>query len=527
MKKIIIGLLLVVIAWGGSSYLIGARVEALYTEALAGLEVLPGQDGLRFRVVEYRRGIFSSQVRACLTADETLPKLAGLSGYVCDKSTLRHGPVMWTSNGPWAGLAFSHGELDMAPLPDEIRSVIAEVLGDKSPLYAEMWLSFDSSARVRAWVPEISFESGEFSASLARLELDAYMTSMAGDTGKAFLAMRDLALNGGPEGELTIAAMDMTVDVVDMIEGILPLMQVKLRANGIRAGRDARQPWEDDAHASFDLALDATSALEGDTLSGSMSLWLTDVVADSLDVPLDSAYMTLTYSGIDRDAMVRFQQLSDEIDRLQSQMMVNLFAEPDSLPEDMSADEVFAQMTALSEEMIVVLSERLLRPGETSATVQLMLDKAGVRHVSLNAQVDYQGLNGSNVSLDELTSLDETQILHLVNATLSADVDETLLPAEQAELAADMVSAELATLHDGRYGMTLVLKDGELAFNGGTLTAAEFMERLSPLRTGGDVTMLDIEACYDVDADSNDIPDYCYEIGIYPGASDWLDTPDY
>ncbi|MBZ2190136.1 YdgA family protein [Alcanivorax sp. JB21] len=527
MKKIIVGLLVVAIVWIGSSYLVGARVETLYTDALAEMEVLPGQDGLRFRVVEYRRGIFSSQVRSCLTVDETLPKLAAFSGYVCDKSTLRHGPVMWTSSGPWAGLAFSHGELDMAPLPDDIRSVIADVLGDESPLYAETWLSFDRSARVRAWVPEISFASGEFSASLARLELDAYMTSMTGDTGKVFLVMRELALNGGPEGELTIAAVDMTVDVVDMIEGILPLLQVQLRANGIRAGRDARQPWEDDAHASFDLALDATSALEGDALSGTMSLWLTDVVADSLDIPLDHAYMALAYRGIDRDAMVRIQQLSDDIDRLQSQMMVNLFAEPDGLADDMSADELFAQMTALTEEMAVVLSERLLRPGESSANVQLMLDNAGVRQVSLNAQVDYQGLNGSNVPLDEQASLDEAQILHLVNASLSLDVDETLLPAGQAEFAAEMVSAELATLHNGRYGMTLTVKDGELVFNGGTLTAAEFMERLSPLRTGGDVTVLDIEACYGEDADSNDIPDYCYEIGIYPGASDWLDMSDY
>lgn len=527
MKKIILGLLVVAIVWGGSSYLIGARVEALYTEALADMEVLPGQDGLRFRVVEYRRGIFSSKVRACLSVDDSLPKLAELSGYVCDKSTLRHGPLMWTSTGPRMGLAFGHGELDMAPLPDEIRSLITEMLGDNSPLYAEMWLSFDGSTRVRAWVPEFSIAAGGVNASLGRLELDAYMSALDGDTGKVFLTLRDLDISSDAAADMAIGAIDMALDVTDMIEGILPLMQVKLQATGIRAGRSARHAWEDDTQVSFDMALEATSELEGDALSGEMSLWLTDVLADSLtdslaDSPImmpQNVYMALTYRGIDLNAAVRFQQISDEMDRLQAQMMMSMFAEPGDQMEDFPAEEVFEQVSALTEEMMVVLSERLMRPGETGATLRVLLDRDDVRQLALDMRVDYQGINGANLPLDELTSLDEAQILELANISLSADADATLLSADLSGFIDDrLVSAGLATRGDGRYGVTLALQSGELMLNDETLTASDAMERLSALRTGDDITMQEIEACYDDYADISEVPDYCLDFGLYPYA---------
>ncbi|MCH8543833.1 MAG: YdgA family protein [Alcanivorax sp.] len=528
MKKIILGLLVVAIVWGGSSYLIGARVETLYTEALADMEVLPGQEGLRFRVVEYRRGIFSSKVRACLSVDESLSILAELSGYVCDKSTFRHGPLMWTSTGPWMGLAFSHGELDMAPLPEEIRSVIAEMLGDNSPLYAEMWLSFDGSARVRAWVPEFSIALAGVNASLGRLELDAYMTALDSDTGKVFLTLRDLDISSDAGADLAIGAIDMALDVTDMIEGVLPLMQVKLQAAGIRAGRSARQPWEDDTQVSFDMALEATSELKGDALSGEMSLWLTEVHAESLtdslaDSPImmpENVYMALTYRGIDLNAAIRFQQISDEIDRLQTQMMMSMFAEPGDEPVDFSAEAVFEQMSALTEEMMVVVSERLMRPGETGATLRVLLDRDDIRQLSLDMRVDYEGINGANLPLDELTSLDEAQLLQLANASLSADADATLLSADLSGFIDDrLVSAGLATLENGRYGVTLALQGGELVFNGETLAASDVMERLSTLRMGGDeITLQEIEACYEDYADISEVPEYCLEFGLYPYA---------
>ena len=522
MKKVLVGIIVVALAWVGSSWLIGARAEAAYREWLAGQELVPGYDSVRFEIVEYRRSVFSSQVRTCLQFDPTLIVPDDFSGMLCDETRVLHGPLLWTSSGPWLGLAYSRGELDIQALPEDVHSVIAEYTKGASPLTGESWWGFDRSLRGRVMVPSLDATGDLGSLRLGSLVVWLDYEDLAQDVGRTQLLMEDFALETDSMA-LRFEALDLLVTVTDMIEGLLPLLTVTLHAEGVEAFTAARDWGEEDSELGFDLVFEGSSERHGDLLAAEMRLWLDNISGIGVDLlPGDAAYTLVRAEGLDINALVRLRAISNELEALQTDMMMAVFG---SLGEAMAGEDapeldfetLMADMERLSQERIRLVVERLLQPGRTALHLESLLDEGDTRLLGLTATLDYQGVNGENPDLEQFEAMiSAKELMQLFGLNLSLVLAD-VLPDDMQEMAQAMVEAGVLREDAGQFSMALTLKAGAGELNGEPVTAEELLERL-PQSPGADIDVQDLvdAGCFDEYDDIDDFPDVCWEYGIYP-----------
>ncbi|WP_111655738.1 DUF945 family protein [Isoalcanivorax indicus] len=521
MKKVLVGIVVLALAWVGSSWLIGARVEAAYREWLAGQELVPGYDSLRFEIVDYRRSVFSSQVRSCLQFDPTLIVLHDFSDMLCDETRVLHGPLLWTSSGPWLGLGYSRGELDIQALPEDVRSVIAEYTKGASPLTGESWWGFDRSLRGRVMVPSLDATGDLGSLRLGSLVVWLDYEDLAKEVGRTQLLIDDFALETDSMA-LRIESLDLLVTVTDMIEGLLPLLTATLHVEGVEAFAAARDWGQEDREVGFDLVFEGSSERHGNLLAAEMRLWLDNIVSSANDLlPMDAAYTRIRVEGLDTNALVRLQAISNELEALQTDMMMAVFGSfgeaMDEAAPALDFEALLADMERLTQERMRLLVERLPQPGRTALHLESLLDQGDTRLLGLTGTLDYQGINGENPALEQFeTLLSERALMQLFGLNLSLILAE-VLPEEMQEMAHALVEAGVLREEAGQFSMTLTLKEGLGELNGEPVTAEELLERL-PQSAGAEMGVEDLVAagCFNEYDDIDDFPDVCWEYGIYP-----------
>ena len=127
MKKLLLAVLVLGGLWLAAGYVIGNKVEDTVRAQVAGQEIIPGSDLVRLDIAEYDKGLFGADTRICLVFDRLPPDMAMLqaySGKLCDRGEVHYGPLLFGPDGPSLGLAYARSELDLSPLPPEIKQMV-------------------------------------------------------------------------------------------------------------------------------------------------------------------------------------------------------------------------------------------------------------------------------------------------------------------------------------------------------------------------------------------------------------------
>ncbi len=474
MKKLLLAVLVLGGLWLAAGYVIGNKVEDTVRAQVVAQEIIPGSDRVRLEVAEYDRGLFGAQSRICLVFDRLPPDLAMLqaySGKLCDRSEVHYGPLLFGPDGPSLGLAYARSELDLSPLPPEIKQMVDGLFAGRPPVIGHTWYTFDGGADLRVLVSPFQFESPALSASLAELRMDGHIDDVAAKVGDFFMRGRDLRV-AGPQGALVLPELDAEVRLKAILGDVLPMVDMTMALSGLSVSAGGRELLAGNA------TLRTRTREDGETLGGDLGLWLDGLSGDQVPKRVSSAWVGADWHGFDRAATIRLQRISQELDSLQLEMMVQAMGgDGDSA----AMQEKAERMAALGEEMVTVMSTQLLHPGRTGMTLKMVVDGAGERQLTLDSALDYNGLDGLNPSFAELQMLPPAALARLADVRLAFDAATALLPPGLV----DYQSSGWLRQEAGRLRTHLTIEKGEVTLNGESMTVQELMSRGQAAARGG------------------------------------------
>ncbi|WP_300522297.1 DUF945 family protein [Alcanivorax sp.] len=473
MKKLVALILVLVVAWLGATFYVGMRAETLVREEVAGLEVIPGQTDIIFDVFSYDRGLFRSEAVTCLIIQGEMASnanLGALSGKICSLSTIHHGPFAWTGDGLFVGIAASEEVLDLSGLPAEMAAMVNEIFQGKPPVSGYSRYGFDGSLTMKVAVAPVNLDSPMGKVVLEELQLDVLRPSADAYPVNSYLSLQGLDVSS-PKMGFAVDSLTGSVDVVAMLGGELPLADINLTGKQLRWSQ-GEQPM-----LAFDLTLQGTSQDHGETLSGNSRLWLEQIAGPMVPLPMDSAYLGMEYSGLDKQALVRVHALNREMDEIQSQALMGALS--GNGEQDM--EQQMMRIQTLLAEMTQVAAEQLLHPGDSELALQVLVDHQGERQLTLDSKARYLGLDGNNLSTHELMALSETEIQQMLDITVRVDMHDSLVPPPYAGRLTALAEQGVVERQGERWRGVINANGGILSLNGEPVSREQLEERLKAI----------------------------------------------
>ena len=473
MKKLVALILVLVVAWLGATFYVGMRAETLVREEVAGLEVIPGQTDIIFDVFSYDRGLFRSEAVTCLIIQGELASnanLGALSGKICSLSTIHHGPFAWTGDGLFVGIAASEEVLDLSGLPAEMAAMVNEIFQGKPPVSGYSRYGFDGSLTMKVAVAPVNLDSPMGKVVLEELQLDVLRPSADAYPVNSYLSLQGLDVSS-PKMGFAVDSLTGSVDVVAMLGGELPLADINLTGKPLRWSQ-GEQPM-----LAFDLTLQGTSQDHGETLSGNSRLWLEQIAGPMVPLPMDSAYLGMEYAGLDKQALVRVHALNREMDEIQTRALMGALS--GNGEQDM--EQQMMRIQTLLAEMTQVAAEQLLHPGDSELALQMLVDHQGERQLTLDSKARYLGLDGNNLSTQELMALSETEIQQMLDITVRVDMHDSLVPPPYAGRLTALAEQGVVERQGERWRGVINANGGILSLNGEPVSREQLEERLKAI----------------------------------------------
>lgn len=473
MKKLVALILVLVVSWLGATFYVGMRAETLVREEVAGLEVIPGQTDIIFDVFSYDRGLFRSEAVTCLIIQGEMASnanLGALSGKICSLSTIHHGPFAWTGDGLFVGIAASEEVLDLSGLPAEMAAMVNEIFQGKPPVSGYSRYGFDGSLTMKVAVAPVNLDSPMGKVVLEELQLDVLRPSADAYPVNSYLSLQGLDVSS-PKMGFAVDSLTGSVDVVAMLGGELPLADINLTGKQLRWSQ-GEQPM-----LAFDLTLQGTSQDHGETLSGNSRLWLEQIAGPMVPLPMDSAYLGMEYAGLDKQALVRVHALNREMDEIQTQALMGALS--GNGEQDM--EQQMMRIQTLLAEMTQVAAEQLLHPGDSELALQMLVDHQGERQLTLDSKARYLGLDGNNLSTQELMALSETEIQQMLDITVRVDMHDSLVPPPYAGRLTALAEQGVVERQGERWRGVINANGGILSLNGEPVSREQLEERLKAI----------------------------------------------
>ncbi|EKF74609.1 hypothetical protein A11A3_07313 [Alcanivorax hongdengensis A-11-3] len=475
MKKLLALVVVLAVAWLGATYYVGMRMESVVREDVAKRELIPGRKDLMLDVLDYDRGLFSSRALVCVIVQGQLAatkNLGAMSGKLCTISTIHHGPLAWTEDGPYFGLAASREVLDLSELPKHGKAMVKELFKGKPPLVGTSRYAFDGGMAYHLTVSPANMDSPMGQVALQQFDVDVFRPSVDGYPVNGFITVKGLKVNS-LAGGVAIPSLTGSVDVLAMLGDDLPLTAMNLTAKGLQFIQG------DQPVLTLDATLQGTSQDQGNTLSGKSGLWLDKVSGPIVPLPMDSAYLGVSYDGLDKQALIRVNQLKKDLDRLQSNMMMGMLDQDSQAGGDFEAQ--MKKMRSLMEELTQVASEKLLRPGNSRMAVQLLVDNKDQRQLSLDSKARYLGMDGKNLPFDQLKGLPADALRKMLDLDVRLDVNNGLIPPMFADKVSELQDQGLVVRAEQGWSASVITRDGALLLNGQPVTQDELEQRLRSL----------------------------------------------
>ena len=167
--------------------------------------------------------------------------------------------------------------------------------------------------------PKVALDTSMGKIVLEQLQVDVHRLNIDGYPVNSFVTLKGLNINA-PQGQMAIESLTGSVDVVDMLGDILPLTDMNLNGKGLVYAQN------DLPLLGFDFTLQGSSQDDGDTLAGKSGLWVDNVIGAMVPMPMDSAYLGMNYAGLDKQALIKVNALNNELDQLQTNMLLGAMA---------------------------------------------------------------------------------------------------------------------------------------------------------------------------------------------------------
>lgn len=500
----VVALLVVCIA----GYLLMQRaVEQRYRAYLAKSAEQLADVGLSWRLDSYQHRPFGASAVYSLTTAEPIEGFEWLDRLRFE-SLLHFGPLV-RLDGQWrVGLLGARDTLLVDALGGEATAMARTLFGDRSPLEGEALIGFDDRVDYVLRINPVAFAEGDDVVRFAGLTMRGD-TDMQTLTGSAYLSGGEIHIDyRGTQFSLSNISGQGTFQ--DSL-GNTPLGDLLLVFSDLHLAAPMQPPIQ------MDLHLRQHSRVEKGLLDSTLEIWMEQLQSPALaDTPLaslDRLYFSLGTLGLGAEGL---EALDPMLRRMQT------------LTEATEGDDMQAAMDAaqalmpLFEEMLQLVTQRILQPGRSAVTASLLASAEARTLASVQARADYAGLPPSVTSLQALGEVSPQGWLRVVDINVDAELDAALV--EQMPPAWREQAGSVLHERDDRLGLTLTLHEGGLWLNDEALPTEQTLGNLQQLfkrdaaaGAEGDVAMQFGEAS---SAISLDIEGYFYEDGRLPARSE-------
>lgn len=474
MKKVLVVLAVLVVACAGALYLIGNHTEGLIKAELA-QQPIPGNPGVSVDLTDYHRHLLGADTRFCLRIKPGVialpPQVAAWSGKFCMLSELHYGPLLFGARGPSLGWARVRTVLDLSALPASARQTVRAVFGDAPPVVSHGLYRFDGSSSEHLVVTPFDYQSQGVRVRLGGLALDGFREKPGAWPIHGYLSLRDFYLEGS-NGSVAVDTVDGDSTLSAVVGGSLPVSSGTFAANGFVVSSGGKPL------IAGNLTVRARNRVAHGVLGADLGVWMDGLHGQALSVPVDSGYLGFGYHGLDAGAMVQIQTLLRRIGRLQGDISSNQRKDADAVAR--TTDQV-ARLRQFAGQVVTLVSQKLLRPGETGASMQLMLDHRDQRQLTLDGRIDYRGLDGKNPAPARFRALGAQGGLQLADVDIHLGMMPELVPPALRYRTVDFVKAGMVVNRDGRLVTDLTVKGGAIAVNGQARTLNELVVGIARL----------------------------------------------
>ena len=139
------------------------------------------------------------------------------------------------------------------------------------------------------------------------------------------------------------------------------------------------------------------------------------------------------------------------------------------------------RIQTLLAEMTQVAAEQLLHPGDSELALQMLVDHQGERQLTLDSKARYLGLDGNNLSTQELMALSETEIQQMLDITVRVDMHDSLVPPPYAGRLTALAEQGVVERQGERWRGVINANGGILSLNGEPVSREQLEERLKAI----------------------------------------------
>lgn len=294
-KKIVASIAAVGALYCGAAYTSGYVGEKDVRAQLELLRAQPQSSNVDIQLLDYRRGVFSSDIRLAVKSREALPN-GGRIEVVMDNA-VRHGPLLFAGK-PAIGAYSATSTFQLETGVPEDDKKIAEIFADGFGTATSV-VGYDSNYDLTWVLPAIANKGGaqQFSLGETRATASGNTRDMS---GAAELTIGALELTTAAGEQVTMSPTIVKFDVKNAEPGIN-----LIDMDGAIAQLDIRNPAEPPLTMK-ELTFGQTQSLNGASIDTAIRFGIAKVIGA---VQVDDVYYNIDLNGVSKDATRRMAEL--------------------------------------------------------------------------------------------------------------------------------------------------------------------------------------------------------------------------
>jgi hypothetical protein len=468
MKKILGGILLIIVLWATTTAVIGIKTEKEIEKIVEKTNKIYAEQGIKINLEKYQNSFFSAvaTVKIDMLDSElkkSISKEYGLLFPIKTEYQIEHGPLFF-KNGIALGLSRIYQDMEVSSL---FNQEVKERFTKKSMMVSKTVVSFSQIASYHLLGERIEIQEGAKKLDIAPFEIRGE-SSLEDFTGEMQMVMPLLSFAEG-DRKVTIESMLLDINMDKMVSNSLAMGQIDLSMK--------RFYLADKENGAIDVipTLHILSQKDGEKTFGSimeLNMDFNNTTTQPSLSDIEKLNLMVKVDGVGIKGMQEYQEAMKKVQEKQAKVMMELQTNPNN------KEENYQKLVALQEEMGTHLLDALkdmLFKDKTSITYRfksqtkdkkeshgdILLGYTGDIDFSKTAQEIRQRVNADMFSLFKL----EVDIAIAESHLQTLPDGDELLKQLQAPMSQTMVNHR-----NNYYTIKGYLKNQELVLNDENLT---------------------------------------------------------
>lgn len=482
MKKLWLAVPVVLVAaWGGSSWYIGQQTEAELQRFIEQHNAVTAGSGIRQELVSYEKQFLGAKAITKLNIE--MPPFGEELGDVQFINTIKNGPVLFGGSSPvQLGMSQIHTQLDMDALSAEQREVLTRLFGDTPPLEGYTVVGLGGNTSYDFTLKPLNLSEDDGKISLDKLQITG---NSAADFSGDIQIQVDKFETKDSNSHFLLPSLTMEGDITGMLAGQM-LGDFDFKAPNVQM---------DDI--SFDMNAQTSSREQGGAVEGKLAAQVENIqgAADMLS-KLD---YQLEFAGLDLKGLEELNRLQIELENIQSQIDWNM--EEMETPEGQQQfQSLMERINSKTEEMVEVAFAKVLKKDQSRVRNVLHVENAQGK---LDADIDLTYTGEGTPDLMTIASFGPNDWGQMFKGQVKLEADKAILPMGMDMMVAPYVEQGLLTEVQEKLAANLQLQGDKVELNGKAMSFEEFLAMFGMGMSGG---MLD--------GAQGDMPDPAADLGI-------------